>query len=178
MKRFFLLLSILLISCDLEIPEQVYDDPLDLDYNASKGIYPPAFIFSPDRITVNSGINQSVAIHALEVDSIAGAHIQIAYDKNKVDINTVTQGDWIVNSNQQPIFFVEKDNQSGIIDIYYSILGDDEATAGSGVVAYLLFNTLSPGQHIIQITNKTSAVKRDQQQIILNGLGSLALDSQ
>ena len=33
-----------------------------------------------------------------------GAHIQINYDKNKIQINSITRGEWLVNQNQQPIF--------------------------------------------------------------------------
>ena len=42
----FSLICFAIVSCDLEIPEQSYNDALDLDHNADKGIFPPAFVFS------------------------------------------------------------------------------------------------------------------------------------
>ena len=53
LKQVAYLMVLILLAC--EIPEQIYEDPLDLDYNAGLGIYPPALIFSPDQVTVNSG---------------------------------------------------------------------------------------------------------------------------
>ena len=67
---------VLLLFRAIEIPEQSYNDALDLDHNADKGIFPPAFVFSPDDISISAGSNQSVAIYALEVDSI-GEHTSI-----------------------------------------------------------------------------------------------------
>ena len=174
----FSLICFAFVSCDLEIPEQSYNDALDLDHNADKGIFPPAFVFSPDDISISAGSNQSVAIYALEVDSIGGAHIQVNYDKNKVQINSITRGEWLVNQNQQPIFFVEQNIDAGIIDIYYSVLGSDEATSGSGIAAYILFSPLSPGTSTLKITNTTNAVTKNNQQIQLNGLGSLIVNAQ
>ena len=66
----FSLICFAFVSCDLEIPEQSYD-ALDLDHNADKGIFPPAFVFSPDDIST-CWSNQSV-VYILEVDSI-GEH--------------------------------------------------------------------------------------------------------
>ena len=174
----FSLICFAFFSCELEIPEQSYNDALDLDYNADKGIFPPAFVFSPDNISIPAGSNQSVAIYALEVDSVGGAYIQINYDKNKVQINSITRGEWLVNQNQQPIFFAEQNIDAGVIDIYYSILGSDEAASGSGIAAYILFSPLSPGASTLKITNTTNAVTKNNEQIQLNGLGSLIINAQ
>ena len=174
----FPLICFAFVSCELEVPEESYNDALDLDYNADKGIFPPAFVFSPDNISIPAGSNQSVAIYALEVDSVGGAHIQINYDKNKVQINSITRGEWLVNQNQQPIFFAEQNIDAGVIDIYYSILGSDEAASGSGIAAYILFSPLSPGASTLKITNTTNAVTKNNEQIQLNGLGSLIVNAQ
>ena len=84
-KPFILILNFILYSC--EIVEADLDNPLDPEYNNSKGITPPALIFSPDQLTVNSGTNTTLSVYALEVNEVAGAHVQIKYDQNKLQID-------------------------------------------------------------------------------------------
>ena len=123
-KPFILILNFILYSCEIVEPD--LDNPLDLEYNNSKGITPPALIFSPDQLTVNSGTNTTLSVYALEVNEVAGAHVQIKYDQNKVQLSSVSQGDWLVDGGQNPVFFSENDAASGTLDIYYSVLGDSE----------------------------------------------------
>ena len=87
LKRITFLSILLVLGCD--IPDQVYNDPLDLDYNASKGILPPTLIFTPDQVNTSSGSNTTVQVHALEVSDVAGAHIQIKYDQTKINVSSV-----------------------------------------------------------------------------------------
>ena len=175
-NRLIILVFFFFFAC--EIPDQNYDDPLDLEYNASKGILPPAFIFNPDRIIVNSGSNTTLDLYSLEVDNVGGAHIQITYDKNKVELSSISQGDWLVDNGQNPVFFTENNPTTGIIDIYYSVLGDNEQLSGTGVVAYIIFNISAPGESTIQITNTTKIVNKDNQEIQLNGLGEVVINAQ
>jgi hypothetical protein len=176
LKQVPYLMVLILLAC--EIPEQIYEDPLDLDYNAGLGIYPPALIFSPDQLTVNSGTNTTLKVYALEVNKVAGAHVQIKYDKNKVQLSSVSQGDWLVDGGQNPVFFFQNDAANGTLDIYYSVLGDSENLSGSGVVAYTIFNISAPGESTIQITNATKIVDKDNQEIQLNGLGEVVINAQ
>ena len=167
---------LILLPC--EIPEQSYEDPLDFDYNAGLGSYPPALIYSPDQLPVNSGTNTTLKVYALEVNEVAGAHVQIKYDKNKVQLSSVSQGDWLVDGGQNPVFFFQNDAANGTLDIYYSVLGDSENLSGSGVVAYTIFNISAPGESTIQITNATKIVDKDNQEIQLNGLGEVVINAQ
>ena len=175
-KPFILILNFILYSC--EIVETDLDNPLDPEYNNSKGITPPALIFSPDQLTVNSGTNTTLSVYALEVNEVAGAHVQIKYDQNKVQLSSVSQGDWLVDAGQNPVFFSENDAASGTLDIYYSVLGDSENLSGSGVVAYIIFNISAPGESTVQITNTTKIVDKDNQEIQLNGLGNVVINAQ
>ena len=76
--RSFLLVGLFcLFSCDLDMPEEVYDNPLDLDINAAQGITPPALIFNPSNVTTTSGSNVTIQVFALEVNEVAGVHIQV-----------------------------------------------------------------------------------------------------
>ena len=175
-KPLLISFSLVLLSCELVEPE--LDNPLDIDYNSSKGITPPALIFSPDQLTVNSGTNTTLKVYALEVNKVAGAHVQIKYDKNKVQLSSVSQGDWLVDGGQNPVFFFQNDAANGTLDIYYSVLGDSENLSGSGVVAYTIFNISAPGESTVQITNTTKIVDKDNQEIQLNGLGEVVINAQ
>ena len=175
-KPLIIFFSLVLLSCELAEPE--LNNPLDIEYNSSKGITPPALIFSPDQVTVNSGANITLKVYALEVNEVAGAHVQIKYDQNKVQLSSVSQGDWLVDAGQNPVFFSENDAASGTLDIYYSVLGDSENLSGTGVVAYIIFNINAPGQSTVQITNATKIVDKDNQEIQLNGLGEAIINAQ
>lgn len=175
-KPYIVFISFLLVSC--EIVEAELKNPLDVEYNNSKGINPPAFIFSPDEVTTSSGSNVTLKVNALEVSNVAGAHIQIKYDQNKLSVNSVSQGDWLIDTSQNPVFFYEDDPLAGLIDIFYSILGESEGLSGTGVVAFIVFNISAPGQINIQLTSTTRIVDKENQEIQLNGLGEALINAQ
>tara|TARA_Y100000590_G_scaffold281665_1_gene316795 strand:- start:1678 stop:2217 length:540 start_codon:yes stop_codon:yes gene_type:complete len=175
-NNLILVIALCFFSC--EIPDQNYNDPLDLDYNSSKGILPPAFIFSPDQISTSVSQNIALELHALEVDKVAGSQIKIAYNPNKVSLVSISQGDWLIDNGQSPIFFYENNSTSGMIDIYYSVLGSSENLSGTGVVAYLSFTVNAPGPITISIDGSTRIVDKDNQPIQLNGLGKVAITTQ
>ena len=173
-----LIIAIALGLSACEIPDQNYNDPLDLDYNSSKGIIPPAFIFSPDRVATSVSQNISLELHALEVDRVAGSQISISYNPNKVSLQSISQGDWLDNNGQAPIFLYENSSAAGVIDIYCSVLGSSENLSGTGVVAYLSFTVNAPGPIAISIQGSTRIVDKDNQPIQLNGLGEVAIITQ
>ena len=108
--RSFLLVGLLcLFSCDLDMPEEVYDNPLDLDFNASQGISPPALIFNPSNVTTTSGSNITIQVFALEVNEVAGVHIQVQYSKNKLSVSNVSPGEFLQEGAQDPLFFYDND---------------------------------------------------------------------
>ena len=73
----FLLLG-LFLSC--EVPTEAYDNPLDEEVAAEKGIDMPALVFFPDKFDdITAGSSISVKLYALEVVGVAGAHIQISF---------------------------------------------------------------------------------------------------
>ena len=165
-----------MFSCEIVEPE--LSNPLDVEYNNSKGITPPAFVFSPDEVSSNSGSNVTLKVNALEVSKVAGAHIQIKYDQNKLSVNSVSQGDWLIDAGQSPVIFYEDDPLTGMINIYYSILADSEDLSGTGVVAFIIFNISAPGQTTVQLTSTTKIVDKENQEIQLNGLGNAVINAQ
>ena len=47
---------LLLMACE-KVPEEVYDNPLDIEFITEEGIETPALMFFPDEININT--NQS-----------------------------------------------------------------------------------------------------------------------
>ena len=175
-KQYIILISFLFISCEIVEPD--FKNSLDLDYNNAKGIDTPAFVFSPDEVTVNSGSNVTLNVNALEVTKVAGGHLQIKYDQSKLSVNSVYQGDWLIDAGQNPVFFYENDPLMGIVNIYYSILGNSEELSGTGAVAFIVFNIFAPGQISVDLTSTTKIVDKENQEIQLNGLGKALINAQ
>lgn len=177
--RSFLLAGLFcLFSCDLDMPEEAYDNPLDLDINLTQGISPPALIFNPSVTNTTSGSNVTIQVFALEVNEVAGVHIQVQYSKNKLSVSSVSPGEFLQEGAQDPIFWYDNDAISGLLDIYCTYLGDDTNVSGTGPVAYIIFTTTAPGQGFLQYTNECELVDKDDVEIQLNGLGQGVVNAQ
>ena len=177
--RSFLLAGLFcLFSCDLDMPEEVYDNPLDLDINAAQGINLPALIFNPSEVTTTSGSNVTIQVFALEVNEVAGVHIQVQYSKNKLSVNSVSPGEFLQEGAQDPIFWYDNDAISGLLDIYCTYLGDDTNVSGTGPVAYIIFAATAPGQGFLEYTSECELVDKDDVKIQLNGLGQGVVNAQ
>jgi hypothetical protein len=168
MTTVFTILSLFLLSCD--IPEETYDNPLDLQTNQEQGITPPALVFAPNAITTTVGSSISIEVYALEVNNVAGSHIQVSYDKNKLSLTSVSMGTFFA-SGDDPIFFYENDESTGIIDIYTSYLGTATSVSGTGTLAYLVFSATAPGQSVLSYSTACELVDPDDNPITLSGLG-------
>ena len=177
--RSFLLIGLFcLFSCDLDMPEEVYDNPLDLDINAAQGINLPALIFNPSEVTTTSGSNVTIQVFALEVNEVAGVHIQVQYSKNKLSVSSVSPGEFLQEGAQDPIFWYDNDAISGLLDIYCTYLGDDTNVSGTGPVAYIIFAATAPGQGFLEYTSECELVDKDDVKIQLNGLGQGVVNAQ
>jgi hypothetical protein len=129
----------LLLSC--EVPTEAYDNPLDEEVAAEKGIDTPALVFFPDKFDgVTAGSSVSVQLYALEVPGVTGAYIQVAYDKSKVSISSVNAGDFF-SASDDPVFIYEDNSDDGFLNIYTSYLGSDSSAtvSGTGNMATLCF---------------------------------------
>ena len=132
-----------LLSC--EVPTEAYDNPLDEEVAQEKGIDTPALVFFPDKFDdVTAGSSVSVQLFALEVPDVAGAYIQLAYDKSKISISNVNPGDFFGSA---PIFIYEDDSENGLLNIYSSFLGSDSSStaSGTGYLASLVLGTITAG---------------------------------
>ena len=166
----------LLLSC--EVPTEAYDNPLDEEVAQEKGIDTPALVFFPDKFEgLTAGNSVSVQLSALEVPDVAGAYIQLAYDKSKVSISSVNAGDFF---GSVPIFIYEDDSENGLLNIYTSFLGSDSSStvSGTGNLATLVLGTITAGQSTLNYTVETQIVDAQDNPIVLNGLGEGVIDVQ
>jgi hypothetical protein len=161
------LIYIFLLSC--KIPEDSFENPLDLEANADKGIFPPALVFSPDSVFINSGESISIDLYALAVDSLAGAQIEIDYFSSSLSLVSVEKGDFF-QANTDPIFIID-DNNSKLI-IYVTYLGSDKTNlSGTGTIATLTFNSKIPGITVLSVNKNSILLNENSSEITINGYG-------
>ena len=173
---FVVLLLGLLLSC--EVPTEAYDNPLDEEVAQEKGIDTPALVFFPDKFEgLTAGNSVSVQLFALEVPDVAGAYIQLAYDKSKISIGNVNAGDFFGSA---PIFIYEDDSENGLLNIYTSFLGSDSSStvSGTGNLATLILGTITAGQSTITYNSESELVDAQDNPVVLNGLGEGVIDVQ
>ncbi|MBF89907.1 MAG: hypothetical protein CMG75_09720 [Candidatus Marinimicrobia bacterium] len=170
------LFSVLFISC--EVPTESYENPLDEESAEEDGIETPALVFFPDEFEVTAGSSVSVQVYALGVSGVAGAHIQLSYDKSLISINSVNTGDLFV-STSEPVFISENNAEAGLLDIYTSFLGDDSSTvSGTGSIATLILGTLTSGVSTISYTSESELVDDNDNLLELKGFGEGEINAQ
>ena len=171
MRWIKLILAVLflgLLAC--EIPEVLYDNPLDTDNNS-----PPSLVFYPDRVETTVGGSAAINFYVLEVTGVAGIHAQIQYDNAKLLVSSVSPGTFF-SGTQAPIFVYEDNN--GVLDIYTFYMGSDGSVDGTGDVALVVFNTRIPGESQIQFTSESELLDPNDQPITINGLGQGVVNAQ
>ena len=163
---------IFLMSC--KIPEETFENPLDLDANAAKGIYPPALIFSTDSLNLVSGEKVNIDLYALEIDSVSGAQIEIEYFASSISIDSVIFGDFF-DGDANPIFIVENENNKLVIYITY--LGSTQTVSGTGVIASIEFRSLTPGSTLIKVSDKSILLDNSANPIEIKGYGRAKINA-
>lgn len=162
---------LLFLACEVEVPTENYDNPLDIEEAEKEGIETPALVFFPDSVSVNVGGTVPVQVYALEVEDLGGSHVQLTYDKNKLSLSSVSVGDFF-QGGADPIFLYEDDDGSGTIDIFTSFLGTDSVSvSGTGSLANLIFSTTAPGKSSLQYTSECELVDPDDNPIEIKGFG-------
>ncbi len=91
MKYITIFILLLLIACE-KAPEEVYDNPLDIEAITEEGIETPALMFFPDEININTNEIFTVSVYALDVKNVAGAYININYDQDKLLLIAINTG--------------------------------------------------------------------------------------
>ena len=85
---------ILFTSCtnDVTGTTGVFTNPLDPETAEDIGFETPAVVFFPATASTSVGGGVTLDIHAMDVDSIAGSHIQVSYNKTKLSLLSLSQG--------------------------------------------------------------------------------------
>jgi hypothetical protein len=171
------LLSLLIAGC-VELPTEVYENPLDDEEQAKEGIEPPALIFSPDSVSVSSGNAVTVNVFVMGADSLRGAHLQIDYDNSLVSFTTVTIGD-LFSGGTESFVMAEDDNDNGLLDVYVSFGGAGSlSVSGNGNIANITFSTLTVGKTVLTFTSASELADPNDNAIEINGYGEGVIDAQ
>ena len=115
-KRFIYItgfIILLFISCN----DASYN--LDNEFDPENlGLDPPTIFFHPAEMSLTIGDTDSLELYCYEIDSVAGAHLQIAFDSEVIEIDTVKYGDFFMNGNNAPIMLTDKGEEEGFLNIY------------------------------------------------------------
>ena len=110
-------------------------------------------------------------IHAMDVDSIAGSHIQVSYNKTKLSLLSLSPGTFYDGAPEM-LFYYEDDTDLGLIDIYSGFLGVDSASvSGTGQLASMVFTTISAGVSTVAFTDASEFVDPKDIPIEILGYG-------
>ncbi len=167
-------ITLLLMAC--EIPTESYENPLDVEAAGDSGIETPALVFFPDEITVTSGATFTVFVYGLMFENLAGSSIWIEFDKNRIQVSSVIKGDIFVDSQNEPIFLTELNNEDGFINITTSFLGSDSTAIDvTGSIAQLTFTTVATGASTLTYGSQCEMVNPDDESLEIKGFGEASI---
>ncbi len=96
-------------------------------------------------------------IIAEEVDSVAGAEINVEFNTNHLELDTVLTGNFFSSSGGQAIMFDTLNVVSGYLRLDIGSLGGDpNYLNGTGVIATLNFTPISVGQTVVTFGQATT----------------------
>ena len=97
---------------------------------------------------------------------LRGAHIQISYEQQKLNLKSVSKGEFL-NSLVDPGFFFKNDTSEGLLDIYTISFGVDSLknVTGTGSLAIVEFEAIAPGKIILEYTDKCELVDQNDDPI-------------
>jgi len=174
MQKITLLTVLLLMAC--EIPTESYENPLDVEAASDNGIETPALVFFPDEITITSGATFTVFVYGLMFENLAGSSIWIEFDKNRIEASSVFQGDLFVDSQNEPIFFSEINNDDGWINITTSYLGGDSTAIDvTGSLAQIQFTSVATGASTLTFGSQCEMVNPDDEALEIKGFGEVSI---
>lgn len=173
MKHITMFILLLLMACEAvleEVPEEVYDNPLDIEAITEEGIETPALMFFPDEININTNEIFTVSVYALDVQNVAGAYININYDQDKLLLIAINPGTFF-SDLQDPLYFSETQN-SGKIELYTVFFGaDTSSVSGTGSLFSIMFAASESGVSSLTYSTNCELVDPDDIQIEIKGFG-------
>ncbi len=173
MKHITIFILLLLMACEevlIKIPEEVYDNPLDIEHITEEGIETPALLFFPDEININTNEIFTVSVYALDVQNVAGAYININYDQDKLMLIAINSGTFF-SDLKDPLYFSETQN-SGKIELYTVFFGaDSSSVSGTGSFFSIMFAASANGASSLTFGTDSELVDPDDIQIEIKGFG-------
>ena len=143
---------LLFISCNdasYNLDNEFDPENLELD--------PPTIFFHPAEMNLTVGDTDSLELYCYEVDSVAGAHLQIAFDSEVIEIDTVKYGDFFMNGNNAPIMLTDKGQEEGFLNVYlfYQPSLTSVSVSGTKSMAKVIFTVKDEGSAPLIYTTET-----------------------
>ena len=180
-KRLFHILGIavvLIVSCN----DASYE--LDNEFDPENlGLEPPTIFFHFPSGKVNSdgiaeidlsiGDTDSLELYCYEVDSVGGAHLQIAFDSEVIMIDTVEHGEFFMNGNTAPIMITDQGQEEGFLNVFlfYEPSLTSVSASGTNAMARVIFTVKDEGSAPLVYTEQTVFRNPDNNTISLNTFG-------
>ena len=180
-KRLFHILGIavvLIVSCN----DASYE--LDNEFDPENlGLEPPTIFFHFPSGKVNSdgiaeidlsvGDTDSLELYCYEVDSVGGAHLQIAFDSEVIMIDTVEHGEFFMNGNTAPIMITDQGQEEGFLNVFlfYEPSLTSVSASGTKAMARVIFTVKDEGSAPLVYTEQTVFRNPDNNTISLNTFG-------
>ena len=170
-KRLFHILGlvvVLVISCN----DASYE--LDNEFDPENlGLDPPTIFFHPAELNLTVGDTDSLELYCYEVDSVAGAHLQIAFDSEVIRIDTVKYGEFFMNGNSAPIMLTDQGQEEGFLNVYLFYEPSLTSTSASGTeaMARVIFTVFYDCASTFIYTQQTVFRNPDNNTISLNTFG-------
>ena len=176
-KRLFHILGlvvVLIVSCN----DARYE--LDNEFDPENlGLDPPTIFFHPAELNLTVGDTDSLELYCYEVDSVAGAHLQIAFDSEVIRIDTVKYGEFFMNGNSAPIMLTDEGQEEGFLNVYLFYEPSLASTSSSGTeaMARVIFTVQDEGSAPLVYTEQTVFRNLDNNTIILNTFGEGSINA-
>jgi len=170
-KRLFHIIGlvvVLIVSCN----DARYE--LDNEFDPENlGLDPPTIFFHPAELSLTVGDTDSLELYCYEVDSVAGAHLQIAFDSEVIRIDTVKYGEFFMNGNSAPIMLTDEGQEEGFLNVYLFYEPSLTSTSASGTeaMARVIFTAKDEGSAPLVYTQQTVFRNADNKTISLNTFG-------
>ena len=143
------------------------------------GLDPPTIFFHPAEMNLTVGDTDSLELYCYEIDSAAGAHLQIAFDSEVIKIDTVKYGDFFMNGNNAPIMLTDKGEEEGFLNIYlfYEPSLSSVFASGTKSMAKVVFTVKDEGSAPLIYTPETVFRNPDNSTINLNTYGEGSINA-
>ena len=176
-KRLFHILGlvvVLIVSCN----DARYE--LDNEFDPENlGLDPPTIFFHPAELSLTVGDTDSLELYSYEVDSVAGAHLQVAFDSEVIRIDTVKYGEFFMNGNSAPIMLTDQGQEEGFLNVYLFYEPSLTSTSASGTeaMARVIFTVKDEGSAPLVYTQQTVFRNPDNNTISLNTFGEGSINA-